>query len=450
MLDHAHTPSHSPPVVLMDVAREHFDEGVSMLSRWNRALERFDYSYESIARGPEHRFVAHVEGLVRGGRPVLEALVMPALHPYAPNDLVDPNGPCTLAALVALLEATPDAPDQVVEAMQALTSEQRRAVLRAFTLWDDPRASPWLEAMVRRADPSSLAGWLGVAADRWMNVPESVLDRALQQDEPELVATAMRILARTKHPFDPSAIEARLSHPHHAVRSAALAAGLVRGSRVAWPLAVEQALDPTTPIAGELVAMLGAPSEQAELIGWAAQPDAPEHALWCLSLIGRIEAADVAAARLCDPRPRIAKLAFTALRLVCGPALDEPRFVDRLPLPEGTSPPEDPWADPVDALPLPDVDAVRRHWQRHRARLEPERRCLLGGSYTTERIAYVQHECPAGYRHALALELAVRSRGACQIPTRTWTWIQRDAIQTAGSFRFDFDRPYQSPFSTLD
>src|SRR5688572_12274873 len=68
------------PHDLWDVYEEHLEEASFLSAQWERALESSHYTIDEVAAGPEARLFAHLDGLVLGGVPVAEQLVVPALE----------------------------------------------------------------------------------------------------------------------------------------------------------------------------------------------------------------------------------------------------------------------------------------------------------------------------------------------------------------------------------
>ena len=65
--------------VRWDICEEHLDEAAFLWDRGERALNAPNYAIGEVAVGPEERLLAHLDGLVLGGQPVADKLLLPAL-----------------------------------------------------------------------------------------------------------------------------------------------------------------------------------------------------------------------------------------------------------------------------------------------------------------------------------------------------------------------------------
>lgn len=83
------------------------------------------------------------------------------------------------------------------------------------------------------------------------------------------------------------------------------------------------------------------------------------------------------------------------------------------------------------------VAEVERWWAQARERFEPEGRYRDGLPWTPEALLQALHLAPMSHRPALAFELAVRSRGACQVETRGWCGHQRAQLRAAGALSLE-------------
>lgn len=85
----------------------------------------------------------------------------------------------------------------------------------------------------------------------------------------------------------------------------------------------------------------------------------------------------------------------------------------------------------TDALPLPHADAISTWWQQTRPQMEPQRRYLEGRLFDSQVLLDALTHGSMRRRHVLALELALRSRGAHQVPTRAFLERQIGLLRTA-------------------
>jgi hypothetical protein len=93
------------------------------------------------------------------------------------------------------------------------------------------------------------------------------------------------------------------------------------------------------------------------------------------------------------------------------PLSDEELEADLVPVPE-------------EALPTPNVEAIRAHCGPLMRALA-DTRALYGQPYTAQAVVQLLADCPLRWRHGLALGLYVRSTGAAWLDTRARTQAQR-------------------------
>jgi uncharacterized protein (TIGR02270 family) len=212
-----------------------------------------------------------------------------------------------------------------------------------------------------------------------------------------------------------------------------------------------------------LALAVGGEGADLEALGAALKdPALRDEVLWALGFSGRLAAAELAFENLQEVGDRLAAESFAAITgLPLGPPFIEEEeegeedFDEEL-FNAGAEGEEEeaaaPEAPPTELLPGPEVlpgkvrvDRVDRWWTEARKRFEPAGRYLRGQPLTVEVVRTALEGEPMRRRPVLAWELAIRSQGACQIETRTWTHVQRTQAQKAAGLRSDllartFDR----------
>ena len=63
-----------------DIGEEHLDAAAFLLEMRQDRLQASDYSLEELRDGPEARLLAHLDGLLAGGAPVRERVLVPVLE----------------------------------------------------------------------------------------------------------------------------------------------------------------------------------------------------------------------------------------------------------------------------------------------------------------------------------------------------------------------------------
>lgn len=98
---------------------------------------------------------------------------------------------------------------------------------------------------------------------------------------------------------------------------------------------------------------------------------------------------------------------------------------------------------PEDSLPTPNAMTVAAWWQQTRPKLDARQRYLSGQPHQPKVLLDALISAPMRRRHALALDLELRSRGALRVPTRMFMAQQVEAWKKAqGAPTSTFNRPF--------
>src|SRR3569832_1116128 len=109
-----------------DIYEEHLDEAAFLWGQWERAMDAAHYTIDEVIEGPERRLRAHLDGLVLGGHPVAENLLVPAL---ADED----EGKITASAKEQQHAEDGDHLDLLLDVLSKSTKKEvRTALSRAF------------------------------------------------------------------------------------------------------------------------------------------------------------------------------------------------------------------------------------------------------------------------------------------------------------------------------
>jgi uncharacterized protein (TIGR02270 family) len=433
----------------------HLEEATFLWAQWEHALWAPDYVLEELAQREEQRLLAHIDALVLGGRPVAERLLLPAMQGEEVSAI-------SAAALALLGAEDVDWQKTVLEWLAEGAEELISGIRRGVELSPREDITPALLALVPSLPPNEQAGVLAALRFRQADASEALAKVKLGEDitlRVEAVRNA-RFVSRT---LGEELVRIGLgdSEPH--VRDAALEAGLVLGSRQAWTQCrrlLEAGGD--VPRIALLALAVGGEGTDLEALGAALKdPALRDEALWALGFSGRLAAAEWAFQNLQEVGDRLAAESFAAITgLPLGPSFIEEEEPDEEDFDaelfdagaEGEEEEEAPGAPAVELLPGPEVlpgkvlvDRVERWWAEARRRFEPGGRYLRGQPLTVEVVRTALEEEPLRRRPVLAWELAIRSQGACQIESRTWTHVQRAQAQKAAGLRSDllarsFDR----------
>jgi hypothetical protein len=422
-----------------DVLERHLEEAAFLWTQWEAALADAGYTLAEVAEGPEWRLRAHLDALVVAGRGAVARLLLPALEEGEPEAR-------RAAAFVLLAEGEARDPGPVLAALAAADAEGRAALIRAFEVSESPRAHEPLLPLLAGPTPAWPRSLDALAFRR----PRR--RRGGPAPRPARPGCGRRLPRRPDVPGGAHPERcAGLSDPDPGVRRSALHAGLVAGQPPAFRACRDLAGQggETGRLARAAVAVGGGAEEASFLAGLLADEALRRDALWALGFSGRLAAAEACLPFLEDEE--LGGVAAEAFAAIAGLPLASPFLRDPpRPREEGELPPleEDLEADlmpgPDDDLPLLHAPRVRRWWDEARKRLDPAVRHLRGRPFDLGPIREELAGGPARRRPVLALELAIRSRGAAQVETRAFAAVQRAQQEAAGGLRGgpSFSRPF--------
>ncbi|WP_426756608.1 TIGR02270 family protein [Myxococcus sp. Y35] len=413
------------PPLLWDVLTEHLEEASFLWVQRERAMSASDYTLPEVEAGDEARLRAHLDGLLVGGAPVARRLLQPALEDDAPGGVAS-------AASVLLASGA-----QALVLERWVEDAERRPWLgHALALCERPDLDAALLELLPRLAPALQAELLDVLAFRQVDAGPLLERLAFPDMAPALRVAALRAARATAPPTLAAWLREGMDDSEPLVRDAAIEAGLLRGMRAAWracqALVAEGAVSRVAMLA---VAMGGAPADVEALVRALDRPELRAEALWALGFSGRRAGADAALAVLREQAPETAWLALWAFSVITGLSPEGVFLRDEDE--DAVAPPAA--AGPV-SLPPPEhrsgrvhVAEVEQWWARARERFEPEGRYRDGLPWTSGAQLQALHLAPMRHRPALAFELAVRSRGACQVETRGWCGHQRARLRAAAT-----------------
>ncbi|QRK11330.1 TIGR02270 family protein [Archangium violaceum] len=398
-----------------DIYETHLDEAAFRWSQWEAALDAPDFTLADTAE-LEERFAAHPDGLILGGAPVARRLLEPALASDEPERIVtaarallraeEPSG--SAAVLAALPLAEPPALASLRRAFELAPSSAIPAPLPSLLEKED--ATPALCALV--LDTLGVHG-LATAAR---------CTPFLSHPEPEVAAAALRAASRARLPLEPALLQRTLNSKVPALRDAAILAGLMGSHPEAWA-ACRAAADSRVPDGRLPLLLLGLGGDERDLkrlLELLSDETLRANVLWALGFSGRVAAAD-ACVTLMRETP-VAALAGESFSAITGLRIEGVHSTAKEEQEEDAG--DDLDADlspkPEDALPMPHPEQVAAWWREARVRLDSRQRYLAGQPFTPQALLDALVSAPMRRRHALALELALRSQGAHQVPTRAF------------------------------
>lgn len=411
-----------------DIYEEFLDEAAFLWgqrARWLRSPLR---SLEDVTE-LEERLLAHLDGLVVGGEPAAQALLLPAVE--------EPDEPERLSAAAFALLASP-APavlEGLLERWASAPEELQPAYQRALELSLRSGLDEVLLRQCAQQEPDSRGYLLEVLAFRGA-LPAEVARAQLQSRQQQGLVAALHSLCPLPREVVYGQLPRLLDSELIPVRLAAIKAGLVAGARAAWAACLREVRERREglPEALILVALCGEERELEVLLPLLDDPPLRADVLWALGFSGRVAAAD-ACLKVMDGPPRLARLAGESFSAITGLALEGEYAV--APPEEDSLPPleEDIETDltpkPEDDLPLPAGEQIARWWTQARKNFTARGRWLRGQALSAEVLLQALEQEPMRRRHLHALELALRSHGELQVQTRGWTVRQRTELARA-------------------
>jgi uncharacterized protein (TIGR02270 family) len=388
-----------------DIIEEHLDEAAFRRQLWEQALRSFNHCLAEIAEGPEERMLSHLDGLVRGGARVARKLLVPSL-------LADDPGVAFAAAYSLLASEDGDFLAEVLKAMEASKPSTRPALRRALAVVPVPALGQRLASLASRVPPIHLdlvdvLGYLRVDAG-------ARLEPLAASTTLEAQVIALRVSGFLPGRLDPSAIEQVLRSPEPALRSAALESGIVNGVRNAFGAAEAAVVEkgPAFARAALLLGLSGDERSTAILLRALSDATVRRSVVFALGFCGRVAAADALVPLLADDA--IGPLAAEAFAAITGLSVEK-EFAKREKPHQPTEDEQESASGPESELPRPVSETIARWWLETKQRFDPSVRWLRGRPWSLERLMLELEGGPARRREAMALDLAVRTRGHAQI-----------------------------------
>jgi uncharacterized protein (TIGR02270 family) len=166
--------------------------------------------------------------------------------------------------------------------------------------------------------------------------------------------------------------------------------------------------------------------------GKVADPDVGRHALWALGFAGDVESADVLLQLM--PAAEVAKVAGEAFSFMTGLAIagafakpGETQGPDAVEVAEDDPPPA---VKAEDFLPEPQVEAVKKWWDKERARFRPGMRYVEGQPRAADTLRAALTTAATWRREVLMIVLGTEKVGPPKLETKTWA---RDQLKQLGS-----------------
>lgn len=403
-------PAASDP--LWEIVELHLDEAEFLWEMWEHSLVAPNYTLDEVARGPEERLFAHIDGLVVNGPLVALKLLIPALEDSEP-------GRTTAAAAALLAGFGEPGVDAVFEALRELP-EQRAALRRAIECAESPALRPRVRALLAE-DDEGLVLEAARALHFWGEPLGEALTELLLSDDP--AARALALSASCDEPGGSSparAIQAALAELDPVVVDAAIVAGARLGLAPAWARARVRAGERDGGAAMLLLALRGEGTDGALLLHALSDRKRRAAALFALGFLGTPEAVDASTEWLDDEA--VGPLAGEVFAAVTGIDLAADGLVSSAPDTD-----EALVHTPERSLPRPEPMAVMQRWMKIRGEFVDGRRHVAGAPRSPAALLGALARGPMRRRPAIFLDLALHERTGARrrLQTRAPTRRQR-------------------------
>ncbi|HET8933330.1 MAG TPA: hypothetical protein VFN67_07830 [Polyangiales bacterium] len=398
--------SRAQPKLIWRLVEESLSDAAFLWTRLDQALDAPDFTLSDVERWVEKRLIGSLDGVRLAGSAALSPLLAEAFVDQDP-------GFVSTAAYVLATMGTTDAQKALENNLRQLTDERVSAVARGLGRTGNSAALHSLWSRVQDASNACRACVLEALAFCGA-APHAEWTSLLTAENAGLRRTAARALAFLPAEKRSEVMWVALQSPDLEVRKRGNIAALIAGDSAAWPRCCEgvraQNVEATSAQAMLMVAMLGSRTEQAQLCQALTVPELKQHALWALSFAGSSDAVDACVAEALAGQH--VALACHAIAAITGVELS--KLSAAAPGVASASKPEDDTNETACAI---DVAALERWWKTERQRFDPAARYQHGKPKTLATLREGLSSGKTWRRHAIALEVSVRSRGALRVQT---------------------------------
>jgi uncharacterized protein (TIGR02270 family) len=327
------------------------------------------------------------------------------------------------------------APEAIAAALKIAQGARLDAILRGLELLGSDQALRASASVLTAPEPARAGALCRLKLFRRV-APGNELATAFRSNVADVQVNAIRAARLVPPESAGQWIAAGLNSDNADVQYAAVESGLALRIDEAWTTATQMATQHTPAAARylKLLAMFGTAEEQEAVYAVLRVPELQVAAIWALGHIGNVRAVDACVAGMQhEPIARAcgeaycwitgADLERDTLNVTETPA-DVPAFEDDDLDANLVPPPEALW-------PLPDAEAVKKHWLAIRSEWSASVRHIRGKPATGEALLSMMETGPMLRRPDLALELRVKTRGRYDVEPRAFTGRQRQMMMAS-------------------
>ena len=410
-----------------DLIEESLDEAAFLWRRWESELTSLTRSLDEIYSWTEDRLHGALDGVrvagpraVEVGRKELES---------------EENDRVTVATAILGSIGEAGAPEAIAAALKGAEGKRLQAILRGLELLGSDQVRRASASVLTAPGPTRAAALCRL---KWFRrvAPGDEMVTAFKSNVADLQVDAVRAARLVPPESARQWIEAGLNSDNADVQYTAVESGLALRIDQAWTTATQMATQhgPAAARYLKLLAMFGTAEEQEAVYAVLRVPELQAAAIWALGHIGNVRAADACVAGM--KHEPIARACGEAYCWITGADLERDTLnVKETPADAPAFEDDDLDANLVPApetlWPLPDVDAVTKHWLAIRSEWSASVRHIRGKPATGDSLLSMMETGPMLRRPDLALELRVKTRGRYDVEPRAFTGRQRQMMMVS-------------------
>jgi len=395
---------------------ESLEEAVFLWTRWESDLTSLTRNLHEVWLWTEDRLFGALDGVRIAPTRLLERHVRDALNSGL--------GGYTVAAHVLAISAADNARGLLGDLLTAASGEMLDAMIRGIEVAPLDGSFTSVAKLLAEGDPEHCAGFARLKAFRRAKLGEE-LTRAYESKHAPLQIKVLKAIAHLPDDYVAAWVVEGMKHDNPAARLAAIDSGIQRRVPNAWSAAMHwvRSMAPEAAPLLRHVGMLGSVAEQEMVNSALAEPRLRRAAIWALGHVGTRAAAERCLELMQDAA--MAPLAAEAYCTITGAELAKDRLSTADASADAVSPSFE--NDDLDAnlipaaadlWPLPDLDAVRKHWESVHDRFPPGARYLRGREMSLDWLMTTIEQGPMLRRPDHIFEAFVRTEGRYDVEAR--------------------------------